>query len=370
MRIITIITLIISSQCLHAQFEENFKPQTKEPMTVRDYMSAEQVPGFSFFADFGNGTDTSVLIGHRGDASHSPVILQTRFQAGSMAAAAVCLAVLHLVDQGVVELDAPVNTYLPSPVLDKRKKPDGPVTVRDLLIYRRDFDMAQKPKGYPAGYSLPTLQEVLTGSGSARNKPIAVKGNLNASENSQYGNILYLQQLLEHHYKKPLTEIVRTTILDPLGMTDTEYTAELNGEAQQLSAIGHDDNGEPIEGGYRRYPETGIAGMWTTPRDYCKLVRHVMDAANGLDNSIISVELAEMGLKQQFIHRSLIFNVNGDGKVYWGGNGKGFFMSMQAWVKEGIIAVAACNKNLQWRLVNPSLWQTYDWAKKHLGKTE
>ncbi|MFK7971705.1 MAG: serine hydrolase domain-containing protein [Bacteroidia bacterium] len=371
MRSISLCFLLFATLSLQAQFEENFQPITDgDPLTVQAYMEQNNVSGFSFYADFGNGQDTAVLLGHRGDAGQTPMSLDTRFQVSSMGGAAICMAILHLVDQGKIVLDAPADQYLPKPIVDKRKKPDGPVTVRDLIIYRRDFKMNQKPKGYAMGEDLPTLEEVIAGNGPAKTDPITIRGNLNKDQNSQYGNILFLQQILEHHYKKPLSRIIDSLIFKPLGMDDSEFGVELSDEDEAKAAHGYLEGGKPIKGGYRRYPELGASGMWSTPRDFCKLVRHVMDAAAGKDNRLLSVELAKQGMTRALGHRSLIFHINDNGDVYWGGNAKGFFMSMQAWPEKGMVAVAACNLDLQWRLVNPAIYQTYNWARKHIDGFE
>jgi CubicO group peptidase (beta-lactamase class C family) len=366
MRIITLIILFLSSLAAYAQFEENFRPIVDgDPISLAQYMEQAKVRGFSFYASFGDGSDTSALRGHAGDAEQTALTLDTRFQAGSMGGAAVCLAILELVQEEKIDLDAPANNYLETPLVDKRSNPDGPVTVRDLLTYKRNFKVNQKPKGYPFGVALPTMEEILKGSGPCNTPAIEVKGNLNKSGNSQFTNTLLLQLILEKHYSKPFPMIMQEHIFEPLGMSQTFYALELTEEQKATTAVGHDDDGEPIPGGYYRYPEQGASGLWTTPRDYTKLVRHVMDAAEGKDNRLISSELAKAGLNRQFKFRSLIFHINDYGDIYWGGNGIGFYMYMQAWPEIGLITVGACNKNLQWRLVNPATWQTRDyWLSK------
>jgi hypothetical protein len=364
MRFITLFIMLLSCFTAQAQFEENFRPRVEgDPVTVAEYMQEGGVTAFSFYADFGNGCDTSALLGHQGDEAQTALSLDTRFQAGSMGGAAVCLAILNLAHQGHIDLDAPANNYLETPLVDKRRNPDGPVTVRDLIIYKRDFRVNQKPKGYPFGESLPSMEQILAGSGPCNTPAIEVKRNINTNGDSQFANTLLLQLILEKHYSKPFQDIMQEHIFEPLGMNQTFYALELTEEQMASTCTGHDDQGKPIPGGYYRYPEQGASGLWTTPRDYCKLVRHVMDAAQGKDNRLISKEMAQAGMTRQFAHRSLIFHINDYGDIYWGGNGKGYYMYMQAWPEMGLITVAACNKDLQWRLVNPATWQTYEYVK-------
>ena len=366
MRTFTLIVFLLTSLISFAQLDKNLRPMTKgEPLSLTEYMDQEGVPGFSLYASFGDGSDTSLLVGHRGGSAQKEITLDTRFQAGSMGGAAVALAILHLVHEGHIDLDAPANNYLEKPITDKRRKPDGPVTIRDLLTFRRDFDVNQKPQGYPSDAKLPTMDEILAGSGPCNTSAIEVKGNLNKQGNGQFANMLLLQLVLEKHYGKPFQDIMEATIFEPLGMDQSFYALDPTPGQMATTALGHDDKGEPIPGGYYRYPEQGASGLWTTPRDYAKLVRHVMDAAEGRDNRLISSDLAKQGMERKCGFRSLLFHINDYGDVYWGGNSKGYYMCMQAWPKEGLIVVAACNKNLQWRLINPALWQTREYYLKN-----
>ncbi|MEZ4686697.1 MAG: serine hydrolase domain-containing protein [Bacteroidia bacterium] len=212
MRIFTLIFFVFLGHFSFAQFEENFHPMVEgDSLTVAQYMQQEKVPGFSFYAHFGDGSDTTVLLGTTGGPEPGPISLDTRFQAGSMGGAAVCLAILHLVQEGHIDLDAPANTYLAKPLIDKRHKPDGPVTVRDLILYKRDFRVDQKPKGYPAGIPLPTMDQILAGSGPCNTTAIAVRGNLNKSGNSQFANLLLLQLILDTIINNPFPGLCRNS---------------------------------------------------------------------------------------------------------------------------------------------------------------
>ncbi len=72
--------------------------------------------------------------GHADVAANEPMTPETVFNSGSMGKLYTGMAVMKLVEDGVIELDSPINEYLPFEVVN----PMGgrPITVRDLLIHR------------------------------------------------------------------------------------------------------------------------------------------------------------------------------------------------------------------------------------------
>jgi CubicO group peptidase (beta-lactamase class C family) len=323
-------------------------------------MEAMHVPGFSFVLFRGDGSQDMILRGHRGDTARSAMRQTTPFPVGAMSGAPVCFAILQLVDRGVIELDAPVRQYLTSRELtDRRLLKWSPVTVRDILLYRRNMISRYKPQGYVAGEPVPSYEQVWQGTAPANTPPVGVRGNQNIAGQSQYANLLILQQVLEDHYGEPLNTLLQREVFGPLGMAHSFYATELDPDRSAATARGHFEDGTPVPGGYRRYPELAAAGLWTTPTDYAKLVRYVMDAAKGRDNRLLSREMAQAGITPARGFRSLLFHVNKYGNLYWGGNCKGFYANMQAWLEEDCIAVAMANRDLCWPLVNGTVWQSY-----------
>ncbi len=323
-------------------------------------LAAQQVPGFSYVLFKPDGSRETILRGHRGDAARSAIQATTPFPVGAMSGAPVCFAILQLVDRGVIDLDAPVCQYLTSRELaDRRLLKWSPVTVRDILLYRRNMISSYKPQGYAAGEPVPSFEQVWRGAAPASTPPVGVRGNRNIVGESQYANLLVLQQVLEDHYGESLDTLLQREVFGPLGMAHSFYATALDSERSASAACGHYQDGTPVPGGYRYYPELAAAGLWTTPTDYAKLVRYVMDAAKGRDNRLLSREMALAGITPARGFRSLLFHINKYGNLYWGGNCKGFYANMQAWLEEDCIAVAMANRDLCWPLVNGAVGQSY-----------
>ena len=66
-----------------------------------------------------------------------------------------------------------------------------------------------------------------------------------------------------------------------------------------MLAHGHDELGEPVEGGWHVYPELATAGLWTTPTDLCRYALAVQAAFAGQPGALISQPLAREMLTPQ-----------------------------------------------------------------------
>jgi CubicO group peptidase (beta-lactamase class C family) len=96
-------------------------------------MQAAQVPGVSI-GILADGREEVAGFGVTSVETHEPVTPDTRFQVGSITKTYTATALMRLVEQGRIDLDAPVRKYLPD---FRVKDPDvsARVTVRNLLTH-------------------------------------------------------------------------------------------------------------------------------------------------------------------------------------------------------------------------------------------
>ena len=347
----------------HYQFEQDGKI-----LSLQEKMADERVPGFSTYLMYGASSD-SLVVGTLKAQGAQKVTFDTPFPAGAMSEAPVLFEILRLADSGEISLDAPLEKFLPA-LQDKRWFKFQPVTIRDLILSRKNFGGPMKPTGYAAGEAWPALSELLISGNADFPDGLAVRSNRNRKQNPQCANAILLQLILEQYYHQPLPEIMAERVLGPLGMKHSFYATELNAGQEQEVALGHDPSGATLPGGYRRYPELAATGLWTTPADYALFVQHVIRAAKGEDNRFLKQATARAGLTAQTGYRSLLFHVGKDGLIYWGGNTKGYFTAMQASLKDDYVMVAFCNSDLNWPLVMGSLYQSGGWiARQRKGES-
>ncbi len=89
-------------------------------------------------------------------ATHRPASAQTVVRVGSVSKLYTDIALMQLVEQGQVDLDAPVTTYLPD---FRPKNPFGtPITLRQLVAHRAGL-VREPPVGHYFDPTEPSLAE-------------------------------------------------------------------------------------------------------------------------------------------------------------------------------------------------------------------
>lgn len=119
---------------------------------LRDRLAASAVPGAAFVVVHREGTSYAGGVGRTADGG--AVTARTPFVIGSTSKSFTALAVMQLVDEGVVDLDAPVRRYIPELRLANGQATDS-ITVRHLL---------QQTSGLPAVAGGPVLASAEDGS--------------------------------------------------------------------------------------------------------------------------------------------------------------------------------------------------------------
>ncbi|TDD51617.1 class A beta-lactamase-related serine hydrolase [Kribbella antibiotica] len=219
----------------------------------------------------------------------------TLFQAASISKPVAALAMLRLVDRGLLELDEDVNNRLKSWQVPPTRSWQPVVTLRQLASHSAGLSTPGFP-GYHPDAPLPTLVEMLAGttpSNTAGPRVDRIPGTQFAYSG---GGTTVIQQLLEDVTGTPFRELMRELVLEPLGMADSDYAQPLPSELAARAAIGHEDTGEVVDGGWHVYPELAAAGLWTTPTDLAKFAIGVHQAYVGAHGALLSPELARQML--------------------------------------------------------------------------
>lgn len=106
------------------------EPIDRAKQALRKQMDAVRVPGAAFVVVDAAGDSAVEGLGTTGDGRQ--VTATTPFVIGSTSKSFTALAVMQLVDDGLVNLDAPVRRYVPELRLARRSAADA-ITVRHVL---------------------------------------------------------------------------------------------------------------------------------------------------------------------------------------------------------------------------------------------
>ncbi|KAJ3256183.1 hypothetical protein HK103_005642 [Boothiomyces macroporosus] len=200
----------------------------------------------------------------------------TRFQVGEISQVLVSLAILRLVDQGLVDLDQDILQYIAD--LQFRNESQEKVTIRKLVNHLVDIEY-QYFQGYSANQKLPSIQELLLGKSMKKDILIKSVGKYRYNE----AGYVILQHIMETVAKKPFHQIMYEQILGPCGMDNSSFETTGN------LSVGHIWYCNPIYFKKRVYPYASyppaVKGLWTTSKDlalfliqFCKCVNEEWDS--------------------------------------------------------------------------------------------
>ncbi|MFD2082335.1 CubicO group peptidase, beta-lactamase class C family [Actinopolymorpha cephalotaxi] len=222
---------------------------------ARAAVGAGVVPGLSIALADHTGPVWTSAYGVTDLSAPSPVGTDTVFEAASLTKPVVAYAVLLLVQEGRLDLDRPLDSYLPAPYLPDEPAAAG-ITARMVLGHTTGY-----PNWRPAGRPL-----TLTHSPGAR---------------FGYSGEGYVQvgRVVEHLTSRPLGTFLAERVLTPLGMTDSALTWSGNlgdgelrdGELGHRVALGHTAAREVLA---RQQPKEAVASssLHTTATDLARFL--------------------------------------------------------------------------------------------------
>ncbi|HEY3748352.1 MAG TPA: serine hydrolase, partial [Pseudonocardiaceae bacterium] len=192
----------------------------------------------------------------------------TVFLSCSVSKHVATLGVLRLVQDGTLDLDEDVSRYLRTWEL-----PAGPgrITVRQLL-------------GHTAGLVSLGYHECSRDGSITTLAPMLAKiGRDHApGDHFEYSgvNFAVLQRIVEDTEGRPFADVLRSLVLEPLGMRDSGYGQDFLAGHVDV-AHGHLTDGSPDPVGLPVVPDMGSSGLWSTAGDLAKVDREIFAAATG-----------------------------------------------------------------------------------------
>lgn len=188
------------------------------------------------------------------------------FQAASISKVITGLTILRLWERRELDLDAPVNSLL------RRWKLDGPGAERvspRLLLCHRGGTNVPGFTGYAAGAALPALRQTLDGTPPANNARIEVTSPPGVEYRYSGGGTTILQQIVDDVCSQPFERIVHELVMRRTGMDRSGYAMPRENAADAVTA--HDEQGQPLPGRWKAYPEQAAAGLWSNARKLAAL---------------------------------------------------------------------------------------------------
>ncbi len=252
-------------QVLNGLLAEDCYHHLSQPYSLEDRMRHYHTPGCSIAVVKDGKIDWAASFGVKRASAGEPVTPQTLFQAGSVSKPTFALAVMRLYEQGVLDIDADVNTYLKSWKVPPFEGMEPRITLRQILGHVAGLTV-NGFLGYLQTQPIPTLPQVLDGAEPA-NSP-AVRVDILPGTQFRYsgGGTTVAQLAVEDLLGRPLSEVMDELVLRPVGMGQSGYFQPLPEELREKAAVGHPFNGTEIAGGWHVHPEPPLRGFGQPPR--------------------------------------------------------------------------------------------------------
>ena len=222
-------------------------------------MKEAAVPGVSLALIRGGKTYWVGNFGVRDAKSQQTVTEDTIFEAASLSKPVLAYGALKLVDQGKLDLDAPLTRYLPKLYIEGDARLEM-ITARYVLSHRTGF---------------PNWR----GDGN----PLTIR--FTPGERFSYSGegFVYLQKVVEQLTGESLNDYMTEAVFAPLGMTSSSYVWRADYDSR--TAAGHDGAGQARK---KNKPKdaNAAASLHTTASDYARFVEAVLNKA-GLKHSTL-----------------------------------------------------------------------------------
>jgi len=229
-----------------------------------DLTDRYHVPGVAVTVFRGGRVAWFLGCGYADKESETEVTEDTVFNIGSISKTVAAWGVMRLVEQGKLELDAPVEKTLTRWHLPASEFDANEVTLRRLLSHTAGLSLHGYP-GFQPEEELPTIEESLSG---ATNGSGAVFIAHEPGSKWQYsgGGYTIAQLLVEEVTGMTFAEYMRANVLLPLGMEHSDYrwTAEID----ELAATPYDGDGAPFGG--PRFTAQAAASLQVSSADMAR----------------------------------------------------------------------------------------------------
>jgi CubicO group peptidase (beta-lactamase class C family) len=258
---------------------------------IPELLQESMVPGLSLALIRDGKTYWVHGFGVRDLKTGKPVTEETIFEAASLSKPVFAYGVLKLVEQGKLDLDAPLTKYLPKPYVEGDPRLER-ITARCVLSHRTGF-----PNWRGEG------------------NPLTI--HFTPGERFSYSGegFVYLQRVVEQVTGMTLNEYMTEAVFQPLGMTSSSYVWRADYDLR--TATGHDAAGEP---GEKRKPKeaNAAASLHTTAGDYALFIEALMNGTGLKRKTLQEMEEPQIAVNPECTNCTEQTTKELSKSVFWG----------------------------------------------------
>lgn len=261
-------------------------------------MKKSKVPGVSVSVVLNNKVAWSCGYGHLKAGGVHAAHHNSIYQVGSLSQVFSTIGAFRLANKNRVDLDADLREGLlkwtipvKAPLkLTEEQKP----TLRNLLAHRGGFGI-KGLAGYSPGLPLPSLMDLLNGTGKARNPKLQIEFAPDLQYRQSAGGFILLDKLIKDLTNQEAADWLNDNVLQPLGMKNSSFKIDVDDKyiSDYNVATGHNPRGRALYGDRNRYPETSAYGLHTTAEDIAQMLIMVNQGGDFNYSKFLPIEAIE-----------------------------------------------------------------------------
>ena len=234
-------------------------------------------------------------------ASARPITEDTVFRIASISKTFTAIAVMQLYEQGLIDLDAPANSYLKAFQLVSGRRDFAQPTIRHLMTHTSGIPEMVRPSrmlGYLFGESfalderVPPLSEYYSGGLRFTTEP----GTRFTYTDHNFST---LGQVVEDVAGMPLDRYLRERIFEPLGMDSTDLVR--SDRIKSRLATGYTlrtDGPRPVTD--RQWLTAAASMVYSSPRDMARYLAALLAGGRNENGSILKPASLAMMFEPQY----------------------------------------------------------------------
>ncbi|MBC8004167.1 MAG: beta-lactamase family protein [Verrucomicrobia bacterium] len=233
---------------------------------IESMMKAANVQGLAVTVFNNNETVYKKAFGYKRVDTKEPIKTNSNIYGASLSKAVFAVLVMKLVEEGVINLDKPLQDYLPQPIYEytpTKKWHDNYSNLKNDSLYKQ--------------ITARMCLDHTTGFPNWRWFEADQKLRVNFRPGTKYSysgeGLVYLQVVLEKITGRSLEELMQQKVFNPLGMTMSSYTWQSKFEKDYC--LGHNTSGELYEKD-KDNDARSASTLETTLDDYTLFTRGVL----------------------------------------------------------------------------------------------
>lgn len=254
-----------------------------------------------------------------------PVGSETLFQVASLSKWVTAVGVMTLVEDGKLDLDEPVSSYLTRWQLPESPFDNRGVTVRRLLSHTAGLTDGLGHDGFAPGVPVQRLEDHLTQAADAE-PDVSGKVAVGMVPGSEFkysgGGYNLLQLIIEEVSGATFEAYMEKAVFTPLGMAQSTYHIDDDNEANL--ATFYDLDGSLAT--HFRFTSLGATSLYTTAQDMARFVTAHLPGKKGEPIGRGALRPETLALMRQPHASTMGIDIWGLGVILFSSNGAGDFI--------------------------------------------